>query len=88
MAEDYTIENLEKTFKEHAEKNIKNYEKDIESFKIKYPSEKLPDHYIDYFNISEALHVICKEINQLKEKNAVSGMVKKYKEILNNFPID
>lgn len=68
MTEDYTIEQLEKTFKEHAEKNIRNHEKDEESFKTKYPGEKLPDHYVNYFNISEALHVICREINQLKYK--------------------
>ena len=62
----YTIEQLEKTFKEHAE----TYEQDCkerfdrmlaQAIKIngQIPIEK-------YFSISEALHVICREINQLK----------------------
>ncbi len=52
MTEEYTIEKLEKTFKKHAEK----YELDWNQIS----SEKLD------FNMSEALHVICREINQLK----------------------
>lgn len=83
MTEEYSIKQLEKTFLEHAEKNIRNHEKDVETFKIKYPDEKLPDNYVNMFSISTALHVICKEINQLK--NVING--RRY-EILKDLPID
>lgn len=55
MTEDYTIEQLEKTFKEHAEI---------------YEKEWMTHSAIggqNYFNISEALHVICREINQINK---------------------
>lgn len=59
MSEDYTIEQLEKTFKEHAElfEREENHRKEI--------CDK--DYITPNFNISEALHVICREINQLKD---------------------
>ncbi len=63
MPEDYTIEQLEKTFKKHAEK----YEQDWNQIS----SEKLD------FNISEALYVICREINQLKENTSGISRIEK-----------
>lgn len=52
---DYTIEQLEKTFKEHSEKF--EFQKTL--------THGRPEHYPKDFNISEALHVICSEINQI-----------------------
>lgn len=83
MTEEYSIEQLEKTFLGHSEKHERHRQKDIETFKIKYPDEKLPDNYVNMFSISTALHVICKEINQLK--NVING--RRY-EILKDLPID
>lgn len=79
MNEDYTIEQLEKTFREHSEKFDRE---EIERFNIAmkegrgYPIERP-------FRLSEALHVICREINQLK--SITNG--RRY-EILNKLPID
>ena len=63
MKEEYTIEQLEKTFREHSEKFEKEEKERFENLmKQGYP------YSIDRpFNVSAALHVICKEINQLKE---------------------
>jgi hypothetical protein len=68
MTEDYTIEQLEKTFKEHAEiyeQDCKeNFERMLEqaiTINGQIPIEK-------HFNISEALHVICREITLLKRE--------------------
>lgn len=60
MPEDYTIEQLEKTFKEHTEKF--EFQK---SLNYGNPQKVLQD-----FNISEALHVICREINQIKRQRS------------------
>lgn len=63
-SENYTIEQLEKTFKEHSEKSLKDFEIQC----IKYFKEFQQPHpnVDDFFHISKALHVICREINQLK----------------------
>ncbi len=53
MPEDYTIEQLEKTFKEHS----KIYEKEWMTHSAVGGK--------NYFNIYAALHVICREINQI-----------------------
>ncbi len=58
MSKGYTIEQLEKTFKKHAEDYIEYEKKRCEGTSV----------YIENFNISEALYVICKEINQLKRE--------------------
>lgn len=92
MTENYTIEQLEKTFKEHAERfnqDINHQIKKFESQGEKYPFEE--------FNVSEALHVICREINQLKSDLKIlltddQGISDEQLEVclkrLNNFPID
>jgi|GEM_PF-4058399 len=60
MTEDYTIKQLEKTFKENAESFHREE---------KHRKEICGDDYVTpNFNISAALHVICKEINQLKKE--------------------
>lgn len=53
--EDYTIEQLEKTFKEHSERF--EFQKSLNYGNTKKVLEDL--------NISKALHVICREINQI-----------------------
>ncbi len=80
MIEEYTIEQLEKTFKEHSENLIRS-----ESEAKECNPEDYKEYYGEkgYFNMSEALHVICREINQLKSLTAG----RRY-EILDNFPID
>ena len=65
--EDYTIEQLEKTFKEHAEKAIIQQKEQLEKFKKDYLGSEIPCHFLNDFCISEALHVICREINHLKK---------------------
>ncbi len=55
--EDYTIEQLEKTFKKQAKEYVEYEKKRCEGTSV----------YIKNFNMLEALHVICKEINQLKD---------------------
>ncbi len=66
MSEDYTIEQLEKTFKEHAQRNIIQNQRALENYKINYPDSEVPSHFLNEFCISEALHVICREINSIK----------------------
>jgi|HubBroStandDraft_3_1064219.scaffolds.fasta_scaffold1928556_1 hypothetical protein len=56
MEDDYTLDYLTKTFKNHYEKLDPKMKADCE----KYGHE--------YFNISKALYVICTEIQKLKEK--------------------
>ncbi len=56
MKNEYTIKQLEKTFKKNSEDYIEYEKKRCEGTSV----------YIENFNISEALHVICMEINQLK----------------------
>jgi hypothetical protein len=65
MIEDYTIETLEKTFKEHAKEALKK-EMDL---KEKY-KEDYEKYYGDkqFFNMSEALYVMCVEIRDLKNQ--------------------
>lgn len=55
MKHDYTLEFLENIFKKHSEE-----------FENKYQSNPHKDENFEYFNLSNALHVICKEIIRLK----------------------
>lgn len=64
----YTVEELAKTFADHHVISEKNRERDIQSFKKKYPGEEIPQHLKDDFCIASALHCICQEIINLKEK--------------------
>ena len=63
---EYTIEQLEKTFLEHYENSIQENNKRLEKFKKEYPDSEIPEHFLNDFHISKALHIICKEINLLK----------------------
>ena len=67
MTEDYTIERLEKTFMEHHERCVKENKERLEKFKIDYPDSEIPSHFLNDFSISEALHVICREINEINK---------------------
>lgn len=62
MTEEYSIDQLEKIFRCHAEDFEKNYNESIT--KLKENGGIIPLEYP--FNISHALHVICREINQIK----------------------
>ncbi len=79
MTEDYTIEQLENTFKEHAEQ----YEIDEkERFdKAVRNGDMIP--IVRHFNLSKALHVICREINYLKRTKQDNIL-----SLLGNLPID
>lgn len=55
--EEYSIEELEKKFKEHSE---------IFGKDDKTKRETYPEYNRESFNIAEALHVICREINEIK----------------------
>jgi len=72
MNEDYTIEQLEKTFKKHEEKYALENAERRANFKKNFPNSELPEHLKeDVFVITTALHVICREINQLKKINSI-----------------
>lgn len=75
---EYTIEELEKTFKEHSEKSFRDFEKQcVEYFK----EFNTPHPQVDtWFDLSRSLHVICKEINQLKEEKKAWQEAKKVME--------
>lgn len=63
---DCTIESLEKTFKEHSEKAKLEHLKQCQRHELQY--NKPYPH--EFFDLSEALHVICKEINEIKDKTS------------------
>jgi hypothetical protein len=55
MKDDYTLEFLENKFKEHSEE-----------FEDRHHSNPYKDENAEYFNLSNALHVICKRLNEIK----------------------
>jgi len=62
----YELEKLMKTFKKHAEEAKKNHEKWVGEYRIDYPNDPLPKCMEDTFNLPEALHAICVEIDKLR----------------------
>lgn len=62
-----TIEELAKTFEDHHQLVLINRHRDIENFKMKYPEEKIPEHFMNDFSISEALAFMCREIKSIQE---------------------
>lgn len=70
MSEDYTTEKLEETFMKHHVDSSRIRNDLIEKYKKDYPNEPLPASFLDDFSISKALHVICREINQIKKGNS------------------
>ncbi len=61
MTEDYTIEQLEKTFKKKYERNLEIHE----ILQDKYFDEFNKTEEEPFFDICAALHVMCREINQI-----------------------
>lgn len=63
---DYTITELAMMFEKHAEE----FDKSVIENRIKYekywPEDELPDHLIKPFNLSWALGLICREIENIK----------------------
>lgn len=63
----YSIPELIKTFKKHAEESKANNRKMRREFKENYPNEEIPAHFNEDFHIADALHSICIEIDKLKK---------------------
>ncbi len=66
----YTLENLIKTFAEHAKEADKQQKIFVKNFKENFPEAPLPDHLKEDFNIAQALVTITKEIKKLQNKSA------------------
>lgn len=64
----YTIEFLIEKFAEHTIKAKEINEECIKNFKEENPDQPLPDHMLDDFSITEALHCMCREILNLRRK--------------------
>lgn len=60
-----TLDELIDTFRKHSEEALKQRKKDEDNHLDNY-KEKLP---YEFFNLPNALHIICKEIKLLKESN-------------------
>lgn len=67
---EYSLEELIKTFKDHDIKFKKSREESIISFKENNPNTELPEWYTETFSICFALHSICKEILELKSDSS------------------
>ncbi len=63
MLDNYSIEDLEKKFL----KDAKQYEQEEFERRAEWTFDMKQKN--KYFNIAQAFHVICKEINELKNKN-------------------
>lgn len=63
----YDMENLKKTFEEHAIKSENLNKECIEKFHENNPGEPLPDLYKEDFSFPLALSAICEEILNLKK---------------------
>lgn len=61
--DDYSIQNLEKTFLEHHEKAYHHHLEVADVYKKEYGQE----YPHPFFSLSLAMHEICKEINRLKK---------------------
>lgn len=66
-SDEYSIENLIDTFKEHHIKFRKNEQKLLKQFKEDYPEEPIPEEYMCDFSVALALFSICKSIKALHE---------------------
>jgi len=66
MQDDYTIENLVKTFSKHSESFEESQEEMIIKFKANNPEDPLPAHFTDEFNVSKALWAMCSEIEKIR----------------------
>lgn len=64
----YTLESLESLFADHAEMVWKERERDLAKFMKDYPGTEIPGHLKNDFNLSQALHVIVRELNELKSR--------------------
>ena len=62
-----TLEELEKMFLQHAEKDAKDNQEWIKAFLNNYPGEPIPEHLADDFSLPKALAHICSEIINLKK---------------------
>jgi len=67
MDERYLIENLTEIFDKHAKDAQAHHKKKVKDYEENFPNSEYPEWNKDYFNISRALSVMAKEINDLKE---------------------
>jgi hypothetical protein len=65
--ENYTLNELRDIFRNHAVEFEIELEKSIERHKENYPDTPLPQHFLDPFNLSRALEIICEKIGEVNE---------------------
>lgn len=65
---DYRIEELIKTFHEHAQNFVDGKEYRLKMYKEEFPNNEIPDCLKEEFNLAFALSEICTEIAILKEE--------------------
>ncbi len=68
---EHDFENLAEAFLEHAEKTRLMQEHTKEKWRENYPGAEMPEHFKSTFNLSTALHVMCNEIQKLKDVSAL-----------------
>lgn len=66
MEHEYTIESLAYTFAVHAEAAKQHRKQMRQSFEENNPGQDLPEHMINCFSLSQALAVMCAEIEKIK----------------------
>lgn len=64
----YDLDSLIESLLKHHEKAQKVFIDQVERFKRDYPDTELPEHFKENFSLPKVLHVICKEIKDLKDK--------------------
>lgn len=77
MENEYKIENLIETFKEHAKKYEEQRQIARQRYKENNDGAELP--YDDSFSISKALMVICEEIVELKKSMAYGRTYQRFR---------
>lgn len=65
---EYSIEALIAIFSEHARKYREQEDFSNRQWLNHFVGQELPDHMVNSFNLSQALCVICCEIQELKER--------------------
>jgi len=64
----YSLDELVETFLRHGTETQEQQWNLIKEHKERYPQEELPKYMNDPFNVSFALHAMCKELLDLKNK--------------------
>lgn len=64
----YSLEELEDTFKKHHERSKELHKESIKRFKKNYPEETMCDPFTNDFSLPLALAVLTKAIIEIQEK--------------------